>query len=109
MIAQTWSVDRQWQKEHNNQKMDMGKQEKDARNMGGGKEKETHSNWARKSSQKQKEAGLGTNTHIHKDGSAIRKQTCHQLQSWTCTEWVTSHSSPHQLQLFTHKRPVQQS
>lgn len=67
MIAQTWSVDRQWHEEHNKQNMDLGKQEKVARNMGGRKEKQISSYWASKGSQKQKEAGLGIHTTPHKD------------------------------------------
>lgn len=53
MIAQTWSVDRRWHKKHNKQKNGSGKWEKDARNMGGRKEKETSSYWARKSRKRQ--------------------------------------------------------
>lgn len=71
MTAQTWSVDRQWHKEHNKQKMDLGKQAKDARNRGRGKEKKTSSNWAKKSRQKQEEAGLGTYRHPQRSPSPM--------------------------------------
>lgn len=69
MIAQTWSVDRQWQEEHNKQKMDMGKREKDARNRGGGKEKEPGK------AAKSRTGYTHTSTKIPKshDFSAIRK------------------------------------
>lgn len=62
MIAQTCSVDRQWQKEHNKQKMDMGKQEKDARNRGGGR---------KRSQEKQPKARLGAHTHPQRSPSPM--------------------------------------
>lgn len=66
MTAQTRSVDRQWHKEYNKQKMDLGKQAKDARNTGGGRRRKPVVTGPRKAAKSRKRQDWA-HTHTRND------------------------------------------